>query len=349
MKGYSYCVPPTTEQEVSIMTPLFHKILTPIDFDENSLMALDYAAYLARQNNATVYLVHVVPTDEWHLHRTVYQPTEGGGANPDWAEQVTKTNLEQIAQERFHGVPWEIRTWRGFDPADGILEIEKEVGADLVVMATHGRTGLAHLLHGSVTEKVIRESAYPVLSVRKDQERSATQPFANILVPIEIDDKSPDVLAHVRDLALQHGSTVHVLHIVPTEKVALQMNAVYHPRRGGEEPSLVEAERAVKEYLEKVAREHLSGVRYETVMHVSRDPGKTILEVEKDLGADLLVMATHGFTGIFHMLLGSLTEKMMRESLCPVLTLHLRSPLGEKIHNTSTVEADSPLKPAPAV
>ena len=66
------------------------------------------------------------------------------------------------------------------------------------------------------------------------------------------------------------------------------------------------------------------GVRYETVLHVSGDPARTILEVEKELGADLLVMATHGVTGLFHLLLGSLTEKMVREAGCPVLSIRQR-------------------------
>ncbi len=57
-------------------------------------------------------------------------------------------------------------------------------------------------------------------------------------------------------------------------------------------------------------------------MHVSNDAAGTFLEMEKDVGADLLITATQGFTGMFHLLLGSLTEKMVREAGCPVLALH---------------------------
>jgi nucleotide-binding universal stress UspA family protein len=66
---------------------------------------------------------------------------------------------------------------------------------------------------------------------------------------------------------------------------------------------------------------HLSGIQDETILRVSDDPGKTILDVEKEIGADLLVMATHGFTGIFYLILSSLTAKMIRESSCPVLSI----------------------------
>src|SRR5213593_2410046 len=100
MNGYSYCVPPTTEEEARAMTQLFLRILSPVDFHENSLFALEYAAQFARQYDATVYLLHVIPTDELHLHREVYRPAEGGGADVRWAEKVSKEKLHELAQER---------------------------------------------------------------------------------------------------------------------------------------------------------------------------------------------------------------------------------------------------------
>jgi universal stress protein A len=62
-------------------------------------------------------------------------------------------------------------------------------------------------------------------------------------------------------------------------------------------------------------------VKHEPILHASSDPARTILEVEKEIDADLIVMATHGLRGIFHLVLGRLTEKMMREAHCPVLSL----------------------------
>ena len=96
---------------------------------------------------------------------------------------------------------------------------------------------------------------------------------------------------------------------------------MYHAK-DGEGTNLVQAEKVAKERLAEAARTHLDGVACEPVVHVSNDPARTFLEMEKDVGADLLVMATHGFTGLFHLLLGSLTEKMMREAGCPVLAIH---------------------------
>jgi universal stress protein A len=149
------------------MSHLFLRILSPVDFHENSLAALEYAAQFARQYDATVYLLHVIPTDELHLHREVYRPAEGGGADVHWAEKVSKEKLQEIAHEHVRGgIRHEILTRVG-DAAKRILETADEVGAELIVMATHGRTGLSHFFLGSVAEQVVREASCPVLTLRR--------------------------------------------------------------------------------------------------------------------------------------------------------------------------------------
>lgn len=169
MNSYSYCVPPTAEaeEEGRVMTHLFLRILSPTDFHENSLAALEYAVQFARQYDATVYLLHVVPSDELHLHREVYRPEEGGGADVRWAEKVAKEKLQEIAQEHLRGgIRHEIITRVG-DAAKSILATAEEVGAELIVMATHGRTGISHFFLGSVAERVVREASCPVLTIRR--------------------------------------------------------------------------------------------------------------------------------------------------------------------------------------
>ena len=149
------------------MRQLFLRILSPVDFHENSLLALEYAAQFARQYDATLYLLHVIPTDELHLHREVYRPEEAGGADVRWAEKVSKEKLQELARERLSGgVRHEILTRVG-DAAKSILEAADEVGAEVIVMATHGRTGISHFFLGSVAERVVRHAPCPVLVVGK--------------------------------------------------------------------------------------------------------------------------------------------------------------------------------------
>ncbi len=143
------------------MAQLFRKILCPVDFDDNSLQALELACKLAAQNEASICLLHVVP-----IPMTATQlPPIPLEPYPVW-ERDAKARLEQIAHDRLEGkVKYEIVTRSGL-PGPTILAAEGELGADLVVMATHGRTGLGHLLLGSVAERVVRESLKPVLVVR---------------------------------------------------------------------------------------------------------------------------------------------------------------------------------------
>jgi nucleotide-binding universal stress UspA family protein len=298
----------------------FHKVLCPVYFDETSPAALEYARHFVKQNDGIVYLLHVVPTDEIHLLRKVYRPEQGGGADTIWAEKVSREKMQELAQSHLTGVRYEIITRLNSDPSAGVIEAENDIASDLVVMGTHGRTGIAHLILGSVAEKVARESRCPVFTTHRGDTLGETKPFQNILVPVDIAEHSADVLRQTRQLAEYSQGTVYPLHIVPTDETDLILHDVYQAREGGH-ANLAVAERMARQSLSQLAKEHLSGVRYENILRVSGDPAKTILEVERTVRADLLVMATHGFHGVFHLLLGSLTEKMMRESSCPVLSL----------------------------
>jgi nucleotide-binding universal stress UspA family protein len=304
------------------MASSFRQILCPVYFDETSPIALEYARHVAQKTGGTIQLLHVVPTDEIHLLRKVYHPESGGGASIVWAEKVAQDMLMKLAEEHLSDTPHEIVTRTSSDPVTGILAAEKELRSDLVVMATHGRTGLTHFILGSVAEKVVRESSTPVLTTRSDEKLGDVRPFQKILVPIDIAESSNIALIYARQLAEQFHGTVYPLHIVPSDETLLRLRDVYHAREGEHGANLVLAEKTARQRLQELAQEHLSGVPYETVLHVSGDPGKIIIETGRDIGADLMVMATHGVTGILHFLLRSLTEKMVREADCPVLSLH---------------------------
>ncbi len=313
--------PEQTPQEDTPMPEPFRKILTPVYFDETSQEALQYARHFAQRNGGSVSLLHVVPTDEFHLLRQVYEPEKGGGADPDWAEKISREKLHAIAQEHLQDTQYDILTRLNSDPAAGILETQKDIGADLVVMTTHGRTGLSHLILGSVVENVVRETSGPVFVSRHGEHPSETLAFEKILVPVDITEQSSAALSHARQLAEQYGATVYPLHVVPAADSDLLLREVY--RAGPQAPAdHVYAEKVAQQKLEELAQTQLGGVQTQLELHVSNDPGRTIIETEKAIGADLLIMATHGFSGMFHLLLRSLTEKMMREADCPVLALH---------------------------
>ncbi len=142
--------------------PLFRKILCPMSFDKSSLAALDFACELAKANGSTICLLHVatIPTADMDSPIPIAQ-------NPRW-EREARARLEQIARDRLEGkFPYEIYVRSGIADND-VLRVTCELKPDLVVMATHGRTGLGHFFLGSVAEAVVRGAPCPVLTLRPD-------------------------------------------------------------------------------------------------------------------------------------------------------------------------------------
>ncbi len=134
----------------------FRTILSPVDFDENSLTALEVAKQMALDHDGTVHLLHVVAS--------VLSPEDADDAYRSQEENV-RARLAQIAEQRLAGIRHEIHARAG-DTAKTVAQTAAELKADVVVIATHGRTGLTHLFLGSVAEHVVRESHCPVLTVR---------------------------------------------------------------------------------------------------------------------------------------------------------------------------------------
>jgi universal stress protein A len=141
------------------MIRLFRKILCPIDFSQHSLAALDVALKMVQQNDATLYLLNVAP-----------MPAGAAGFQPvpldpyPYVEKDRREQLQKLAQKRIPAtVRCETLVTSG-DPAEQVLDTARGVNADLIVMGTHGRKGLGHLVLGSVAERVVRESPIPVLT-----------------------------------------------------------------------------------------------------------------------------------------------------------------------------------------
>ena len=141
-------------------TKIFNKILCPVDFD-HSLDALDFAIKLARRDDAKLCVLNVaaIPIGAAELTSGLEQPF--------W-EVTAKSRLELIAQQKLVNASDYELTTRSGDAAAGILTAAVEEHIDLIVMATHGRSGIRHFFLGSVAERVVREASCPVLTIRPD-------------------------------------------------------------------------------------------------------------------------------------------------------------------------------------
>ncbi len=148
--------------------PKLNRILVPVDFSDCSRAALDYAETLAKTFDAVVDLIHVwevppyIPPEAMvgvpgHDAQTLAQVAHGS------AEQEMKAFLDDL---RDRGVKIGKPLLESGDPGRSIVETAEEGGYDLIVVGTHGRTGLSHLLMGSIAEKVVRHAHCPVLTVR---------------------------------------------------------------------------------------------------------------------------------------------------------------------------------------
>ena len=197
-------------------------------------------------------------------------------------------------------------------PEEGILDYARSVDADLIVMATHGRTGLDHLVMGSVTEAVVRRASCPVLTAHPLAAHTAVR-AQDILVPVDFSDCAALALAHGQALARLHGATLHLAHVV---------RPPYAPARGDAAGAPVPDEPVrighARRLLDDLAQDGAAlGVPVECHVTVGQ-PEEAIPELARALGAGLVVMGTHGRTGLRRLVLGSVAEHVVRHAPCPV-------------------------------
>ena len=139
----------------------YKAILCPIDFDENSLAALDKAVEIARYFGSNLILIHVLPMV---LSLGEIPPVE---AMYEDQEKAARAKLSDIAKQKLVGVKHELLVYTG-DVSASILNAQSKHQSDLVVIATHGRRGLARMFLGSVAEVVVRKATCPVLTIREE-------------------------------------------------------------------------------------------------------------------------------------------------------------------------------------
>jgi nucleotide-binding universal stress UspA family protein len=157
---------------------MFNRILVPTDFSPPSAAALEYARILAQTYGSAIWILHVIndPSAESEFVADSFAPS-----TERIREELTREARQRLACvmnesdcERYQG---RFETVIG-QPADEITAFASAINADLIVMGTHGRTGLAHLLMGSVAEHVVRSASCPVLTVRQRTVAEETLPVA---------------------------------------------------------------------------------------------------------------------------------------------------------------------------
>lgn len=291
------------------------KVLFPTDFSECAGRALPEALRWARELGAELHLLNVLV-----LHDN--DPFVPGKGFPDTAGIAAAANdygrdeLRRLAASVEGGsVPIQTATLRGVSAAPTIVDYVREHAVDLVVMATHSSRA-RHFFLGSVTRDVVRHAPCPVLTVNGKQESGQVGPIRRILVPVDFSNHSSQALALAAELANRHGAVVDLLHVVQeTSPVFYEALGSAPAEVGGAQP-LGEARLEVERLAES------SQVETALELHVLRGaPSAEIANFAKTQKPDLVVMATHGLTGLAHLMLGSVCEKVLGQAPCPVLAV----------------------------
>ncbi len=141
------------------MPKLFGRILCPVDFDPGSATAVDFVCKLAELHDSVIYLLHVVSAPR-------FNNLPLGAPHPVLTEAVAKKELKRVADKQIPSTIKHRLVVRSGDPAAMIVDVADQIGADLIVLATHSGRDLTRLLFGSVVERVIHETSRPVLNIR---------------------------------------------------------------------------------------------------------------------------------------------------------------------------------------
>jgi nucleotide-binding universal stress UspA family protein len=280
-------------------------ILVPVDFSEQSTMAVNYGLSLAREFGAGVVVAHIAPFD-----RKLY-------------EAAKVRLLELIPMDLRESLHFETVVKSG-DVQDEILGIVADRNIDLVVMGSHGRGYLPRMVLGSVTESMLRKLPVPVLTVSHlDQERKLDKPgvvaLKRILYASDLSDESEAGLKF--SMRLAHGldahlTVAHVIDPIATGFLAEQTPG-YLPDYAGDTRAQAE------EYLDRLVALNSDGsVAISTVLDEG-PPRVVINEIARECNADLIVINLQGRGRLERALLGSTAEHVIRTAGVPVLSLPL--------------------------
>lgn len=293
---------------------MYRRIMVPLDGSRFAESALPIALSVSRRTGAPLHLV------------TVQEPI------PSFAYDEWESAAEDWSRSYLDDAAGRVRPRTGAEVTAALLSghvtevLEKEAnarGADLVVMATHGRGAFSRAWLGSVAHAFLHHTRRPMLLVRPEEgdavpNLSRDSSFARVLVPLDGTDLSQSVLEHAVSFGTLFGAAFHLVRVVP---YPMQFTSPYLPHTMQMNQQFVaEARESADAYLQQHAeRLRRQGLTVETAVVVVAQPGHGLLSEMTDARCDLVAMATHGRSGLTRAILGSTTDKVVRGAHVPVL------------------------------
>lgn len=291
---------------------MYTKILVPLDGSTLSEGVLPYVRSLSRAMNVPVELLGVTDTTQLTTHPS---PMRQG----EYFEKVKAT---------FSGITDIKHTIESGNPAGIIVDVAAEHPGTLIAMATHGYSGAQRWLVGSNTQKVLHAAKNDLLVVRPaDGRTSGEAPLRTLLVPLDGSEWAEKVLPTVSDLASRLESEVVLLHVLvhfyfPLPETVVPLFGMNTP---GQKELWVQARTEATKYLttrvEQLRADGLKPVSSVLIDGGAEGPAADIIDQAAKIPQSLVVMSTHGRSGVGRWLLGSVVERVVRYSSGAVLVI----------------------------
>lgn len=293
------------------------RILCAVDFSDCSRHALDEAIAIGHLYDASVTVLHVFPqaiASDPFAGLPEFQPFRLTDQHRAHLFRHLKTFA---AREGAEAARMEYAVREGVDIHVEILEAAEQVHPDLIVIGTHGRTGLQHLMLGSVAEKVLHKAGCPVLTVsQKSPDAVPAGGFRRILCGVDFSDCSISALRYAASLAKESGARLQVLSVVQLMPMYEVTGTVplYYPGL------LTELKGEIGTHLEAVVSAAAAGVDVQSLV-TTGTPHREIVRVAAEAQVDLVVVGAHSHPAVERVLFGSTTNHVVRRVSCPVLTV----------------------------
>jgi nucleotide-binding universal stress UspA family protein len=288
------------------------RILFATDFSACAQHAEAYAALLAERYDAALDVLHVIELnpgmDPEFPVNVLYLKDLQAQADSQFASTLERLRQRKLAVAEHRAVGM---------PSAQIASMASKYGSDLIVVGTHGRSGLEHILLGSTAERVVTMAPCPVLTVRLAVSVPPAPPLINIaslLVPIDFSDCSLDALEYATEVAKQFSASLRILHVLEPASYGIDFTT----SNSAERDRIRDRVHSNMERLVPAIRP--TGLTVDTAQR-GGIPWESILLTAQESMSDLIVMGTHGRRGISHIVKGSVAEAVLRRSACPVLTV----------------------------
>lgn len=285
---------------------MFRSLLVPLDGALVSETVLPTAAFVAKQAKARVTLLHLV---ERHAPVSVH------GQRHLTSSEEAEAYLREVAGRCFPPdvvVTWHVHRRQTADVARSLADHAEELEADLVIMLAHGRKPFHHWWSGAVAQQAVRQSPVPILVVQAGPDGTVGAPFRQVLVPLDGRREHEAGLGPAAELARLAAAPVHLLTVVPTYSTLQAEEAATAQLLPAATREVLDlAEQDAVQYLQKHVESMQAMGLAASATVVRGEPAEEIVAMAARLGADLVVLGTHGASGMGAFWSGSLGQKLL--------------------------------------